>query len=199
MCISNVYLTWDSRFHIFSIMASMSHIWYNIYILFRLLPEMTVSFDLLLLLHVEVTYLIKIGKLFSLSLALWFLIIQYLYSIHIFFFFFFLLGVFWMRRNFSIKICSFPGAKWLEYTPGCRSDKERFWTISNFYEAGISLLNREILYARTQVSNQCYITYSQNDNISKRGLGVQFTWKEVISGLLHEYKPSHSVCNGEWK
>lgn len=43
------------------------------------------------------------------------------------------------------------------------------------------------------MSNQCYITYSQNDNISKRGLGVQFTWKEVISGLLHEYKPLGSA------
>lgn len=66
-------------------------------------------------------------------------------------FFFSLSGVFWMRKNISIKICSFPGAKWLEYTPGCRSDKESFWNISNFYKASVSLLNREILYARNKV------------------------------------------------
>lgn len=53
------------------------------------------------------------------------------------------LSVFWMRKNISIKICSLPGAKWLGYTAGWRSDRERFWTISNFPKADFPLQQQQ--------------------------------------------------------
>lgn len=126
----------------------------------------------------DVIHRIETGEIvlaFSLSLALWLLIIQNLYF-SICYIFFFLSELFWMRKNISIKICSFPGAKWLEYTPGCRSDKESFWTISNFYKASVSLLNREILYARTKVPSQLYNLFPRMTTF------LNVVWECMLSG-----------------
>lgn len=140
-------------------MASRSHMWYTHFFFLGYYLKW-LSFVLLPLLHVDVIRLIETGEIvlaFSCPVTPNYpiLVLSHLFSFFCLFFFFFL-SVFWMRKNISIKIWFFPGAKWLGYTPGCTSNKERFWTISNFYKANISLYSREMLYTRTRVPSQFY-------------------------------------------
>lgn len=124
------------------IVASKAHMWYNICSFsFYDLGWLFISFVLLVLFPVDVIHLIEMGEIVLASSCP----VTPNYPIFVFSCPFgdwlghFSLSVFWTRKNISIKICSLPGAKWLGYSAGCRSDKERFWTISNFPKADISL------------------------------------------------------------